>query len=144
MLASMFIKRTAVNQVTTRLANSLEDIWVQLEQHAPQGTEIAFVFQKQCFYGSLRPVLHGIGQHLHGHVVPTQVVPYKEHPLYSLCVCEQGGRKRVNEPLLCLRVVEMNTCTPICIVLTITLIGEAFKTCRNLIAQNRGGRGDLV
>ena len=44
---------------------------------------------------TLGPVLHGIGQHLHGHVVPTQVVAHKHHSLYSLQQEEEEKEENV-------------------------------------------------
>ena len=62
---------------------------VKVRQHAAQGTEVALVLEEEGSYGSLRPELHGVGQHLHGHLIATEIVPHKHHSLYTL-----GSRRR--------------------------------------------------
>lgn len=44
------------------------------------------MFQEECPDGGVAPgpVLHGIGQHLHGHLVATQIVAHKDHLLHIL------------------------------------------------------------
>ena len=63
----------------------MEYIGVKVRQHAAQGPEVALMLQEESLYGSLRPELHGISQHLHGHLVATEIVPHKHHSFYILC-----------------------------------------------------------
>ena len=57
---------------------------LQSGQEAAQCPEVALVLEKQGLDGALGPVLHSIGQHLHRHLIATQVVADKHHPFHTL------------------------------------------------------------
>ena len=58
---------------------------VSAAEEAAESPEVALVSEEESLDLSLGPVLHGVGQHLHGHLVPTQIVAHKYHPLHPLC-----------------------------------------------------------
>ena len=63
---------------------SLGAVWVQVKQHAAQSAKVALVLQKESLDCVRRPVVHGIGKHLHRHLVATQVIANENHPLHIL------------------------------------------------------------
>lgn len=57
---------------------------IESAEQAAECSKVALVSEEEGLVLTLGPVLHGVGQHLHGHVVPTQVVAHKHHSLHSL------------------------------------------------------------
>ncbi len=57
-----------------------------MEQHAAQSPEVSLVLQEESSDCSVatRPILHSISQHLHRHLVTTQIIAHKQHLLHIL------------------------------------------------------------
>ena len=46
-------------------------------QHGAKGSKIPFVLEEEGLDASLRPIFHGIGEHLHRHLVSAEIVAHK-------------------------------------------------------------------